>query len=133
MISVSRKVSTLTQNASSFRYVLRASRYLCVTAVEPSSSTLEEAKKEKKNRHTKGEKSKAIVIPLNVHLAVQKMREAAWAKFDETVEVAVNLGVDPRKPNQSIKVCISAFSSLNCFVDELDVAPDNMYNFLKFM
>ena len=32
------------------------------------------------------------------------MREAAWAKFDETVEVAVNLGVDPRKPNQSVKV-----------------------------
>jgi ribosomal protein L1 len=42
--------------------------------------------------------------PQNIHTAIVKMREAAWAKFDETVEVAVNLGVDPRKPNQSVKV-----------------------------
>jgi hypothetical protein len=44
------------------------------------------------------------VEPQNIHTAIVKMREAAWAKFDETVEVAVNLGVDPRKPNQSVKV-----------------------------
>ena len=26
-----------------------------------------------------------------------------WAKFDETIEVAVNTSLDPRKPNQSVK------------------------------
>jgi len=39
----------------------------------------------------------------NIHDAVALLRETAWAKFDETVEVAVNLNLDPRKPNQSIK------------------------------
>jgi len=31
------------------------------------------------------------------------VKSHAWAKFDETVEISVNLGLDPRKPNQSIK------------------------------
>eukprot|EP01041_Mallomonas_annulata_P002514 gene2515-4892_t len=41
--------------------------------------------------------------PLNVNIAIEKVKELVWAKFDETVEIAVNLNVDPRKPNQSIK------------------------------
>mmetsp|Transcript_8988 Transcript_8988/g.9034 ORF Transcript_8988/g.9034 Transcript_8988/m.9034 type:complete len:277 (+) Transcript_8988:100-930(+) len=41
--------------------------------------------------------------PMNVIVAVQKVKELVWAKFDETVEIAVNLNVDPRKPNMSIK------------------------------
>ena len=55
---------------------------------------------------TKREKKDVIVSvePQNIHTAIMKMRELAWAKFDETVEIAVNLGVDPRKPNQSVKV-----------------------------
>ena len=55
-------------------------------------------------RHTKKEMPVGKILPMNVHLAVIKVRENAWAKFDETVELSVNLGVDPRKPNQSIKV-----------------------------
>ena len=57
-------------------------------------------------RHTKKEAPAqgAQTGPLNVHLAITKMREQRWAKFNETVELSVNLGVDPRKPNQSIKV-----------------------------
>ena len=55
-------------------------------------------------RHTKKEMPVGKIPPMNVHLAVNKVRENAWAKFDETVELSVNLGVDPRKPNQSIKV-----------------------------
>lgn len=43
-------------------------------------------------------------VPLNVHIALDSMRESAWAKFDESVDLAIRLGVDPRKPNQSIKV-----------------------------
>lgn len=42
-------------------------------------------------------------VAFNVNDAVVKLREASWAKFDETVELAVSLNLDPRKPNQSIK------------------------------
>ena len=31
------------------------------------------------------------------------LREAMWAKFDETIEVTVSTSLDPRKPNQSVK------------------------------
>lgn len=35
--------------------------------------------------------------------ALQLMKEAATAKFDESVDVAVNLGVDPRKSDQVVR------------------------------
>ena len=35
--------------------------------------------------------------------AVVKMKETATAKFDETVEVTINLGIDPRKSDQMIR------------------------------
>ena len=54
-------------------------------------------------RHTKKD-IPAKIPPMNVHLAVTRVRDQAWAKFDESFEVAVNLGVDPRKPGQSVKV-----------------------------
>jgi ribosomal protein L1 len=59
-------------------------------------------KKEKRIRHTK---DKSIVFPnnLNIFEAVKELKKYNWAKFNETIEIAVNLGVDPRKPNQSIK------------------------------
>ena len=31
------------------------------------------------------------------------VRETAWAKFDETVEIAIRLGVDPRQADQNIR------------------------------
>lgn len=42
-------------------------------------------------------------VPINIHVAVDVVKDLAWAKFDETVELSLNLGLDPRKPNQSIK------------------------------
>lgn len=39
--------------------------------------------------------------------AVSLVQEAATTKFDETVEVAVNLGVDPRHADQNIRVTTS--------------------------
>lgn len=35
--------------------------------------------------------------------AISIIKKSAGANFDETVEIAVHLGVDPRKPNQSIR------------------------------
>jgi len=40
---------------------------------------------------------------VNVFHALDKVKQHAWAKFDESVDVSVRLGVDPRKPNQAIK------------------------------
>jgi ribosomal protein L1 len=31
--------------------------------------------------------------------AIKMVKERAKAKFDETIEVAINLGVDPRRPD----------------------------------
>lgn len=51
----------------------------------------------KPNRNT------AKVPVTNVYDIFVPLRENARAQFDETVDIVVKLGVDPRKPNQSIK------------------------------
>ncbi len=41
--------------------------------------------------------------------AIKLVRERASAKFDETVEIALNLGVDPKHADQMVRgVCQSA-------------------------
>ena len=39
----------------------------------------------------------------NIDEAVAKVKEIAFAKFDETVELTVWLGVDPRKADQLVR------------------------------
>ena len=39
--------------------------------------------------------------------AVAKVKSLAKAKFDETVELAVRLGLDPRKTEQSVRGTVS--------------------------
>jgi large subunit ribosomal protein L1 len=41
--------------------------------------------------------------PLNVADAVQQIKSRASAKFDETVEIAMNLTIDPRKQDQNLR------------------------------
>ncbi|MGH7039511.1 MAG: 50S ribosomal protein L1 [Stellaceae bacterium] len=43
----------------------------------------------------------ARIVP--VEEAVKLIKERARAKFDETVEVAMNLNLDPRKPDQNLR------------------------------
>ncbi|RYG43271.1 50S ribosomal protein L1, partial [bacterium] len=38
-----------------------------------------------------------------VEAAVKLVRENAKAKFDESIEIAVNLGVDPRHADQQVR------------------------------
>jgi large subunit ribosomal protein L1 len=44
---------------------------------------------------------------LTVPAAVDRVKELATAKFDETVELAVRLGVDPRKADQIVRGTLS--------------------------
>ncbi|MBM3325780.1 MAG: 50S ribosomal protein L1 [Calditrichaeota bacterium] len=46
-------------------------------------------------------------IELDLEPAVMKVKECATAKFDETVEIHINLGVDPRKADQMIRGTVS--------------------------
>lgn len=39
--------------------------------------------------------------------AIQKLKDLATAKFDETVEIALNLGVDPRHADQMVRGMVS--------------------------
>jgi large subunit ribosomal protein L1 len=41
--------------------------------------------------------------PLKVQEAVQQIKQRASAKFDETVEIAMNLNIDPRKQDQNLR------------------------------
>ena len=44
---------------------------------------------------------------LTITEAVEKVKNLATAKFDETVELAIRLGVDPRKAEQIVRGTIS--------------------------
>jgi large subunit ribosomal protein L1 len=63
-------------------------------------------------RQTKKDKALAIKLGDNqkfygVDEALQTLRDLASAKFDETIEVAMNLGVDPRHADQMVRGMVS--------------------------
>src|SRR5207253_2539005 len=41
--------------------------------------------------------------PVKLEEAVKQIKSRAAAKFDETVEIAMNLNLDPRKPDQNLR------------------------------
>jgi hypothetical protein len=41
--------------------------------------------------------------PVSVFKAIDSAKEIKWAKFDETLEITIITGLDPRKPNQAVK------------------------------
>jgi large subunit ribosomal protein L1 len=56
------------------------------------------------------QKSHAGIDPRKLHTlreAVSLIKSRASAKFDETVEVAMNLGVDPKYPDQQVRGVVS--------------------------
>ncbi len=54
-------------------------------------------------RYKKLDDSYSKETKYNIKEAVSKIKEMASAKFDETVEVAVKLGVDPKKADQMVR------------------------------
>ncbi|MCX7672146.1 MAG: 50S ribosomal protein L1 [Thiobacillaceae bacterium] len=59
------------------------------------------AKTSKRMRALKAKVDRSRLYPIDEALALVK--EAATAKFDESIDVAVNLGVDPRKSDQVVR------------------------------
>lgn len=59
----------------------------------------------KKYRNALGERDIAVRVP--VEEGVKAAVESAYAKFDETVDVAINLGVDPKYSDQMIRGAVS--------------------------
>lgn len=52
------------------------------------------------SRHTLSQQK---LGPQNIHDALGISKQRSWAKFDETLEISIVTGLDPRKPNQSVK------------------------------
>lgn len=46
-------------------------------------------------------------IPYTVRDAVNMIKKAATAKFDETIEITANLGIDPKKADQQVRGTVS--------------------------
>src|SRR4026208_862457 len=45
--------------------------------------------------------------PLPITEAVKQVKGLATAKFDESIDIAINLGIDPRKADQAIRGTVS--------------------------
>ena len=61
---------------------------------------------------------------LNLEEAVKQVKANATAKFDETVEIAVNLGVDPRHADQQVRGVVSLPSGTGRDVRVAVIAKD---------
>ena len=60
-----------------------------------------------------------------VEEAMELVAQAHYAKFDETVDVAVNLGIDPRHANQQIRSAVVLPHGLGKKVTVLVFAADD--------
>ncbi len=54
-------------------------------------------------KYLEAKKAANVIQPLTFTEAVQKAIESSYAKFDETFDIAVRLGVDPRHADQMVR------------------------------
>jgi large subunit ribosomal protein L1 len=54
-------------------------------------------------KYTNAAKNREIETPYQPKAALEIVKKSAFAKFDETVEIAVRLGVDPRHADQVVR------------------------------
>jgi ribosomal protein L1 len=109
--SCARSAAAALGRSSCLRPELLAVRYFAAPAQgkqQPVLSNVAKAKLEKEKR-LKKKRSKLFLFKVrsgptfHVDEALRIVRATARANFDETVELQVHLGIDPRKPNQNIR------------------------------
>jgi large subunit ribosomal protein L1 len=78
------------------------------------------------NKETKREKARTVdrTAQHPLHEAVKLVKANATAKFDESVEIAVNLGVDPRHADQQVRGVVSLPSGTGRDVRVAVIAKD---------
>ncbi|MBI2352630.1 50S ribosomal protein L1 [Candidatus Dependentiae bacterium] len=54
-------------------------------------------------KYRKAKESSTLKAASSVHDAIEKVKELAFAKFDESIDVAVNLGIDPSRGDQVVR------------------------------
>ena len=54
-------------------------------------------------KYRAAEKNRDIAVAYQPKQALEIVKKSAFAKFDETVEVAVRLGVDPKHADQAVR------------------------------
>lgn len=98
-------------NAGSIgRLLTQSSAFSSIASKESSKKRttvpkLKLSPEEAKLRKDKNDAAKlaSFSAPIHVFRAVEQMKQLNWANFDETVDIAIKLAVDPRKPEQAIK------------------------------
>ena len=61
--------------------------------------------------------------------AVALVKSHASSKFDETIEIAMNLGVDPRHADQMVRGVVASKLSIGCsFVNSFSILSSLLYS-----
>jgi 5-methylcytosine-specific restriction endonuclease McrBC GTP-binding regulatory subunit McrB len=101
MLQISRR---FTQKSNGLFGFMHSNRFLSSVSAQVDSNAVEETVTQKLGRKESKEKFYEIRLnSVNIHAAVDLVKKYSWAKFDETMEIAVHTGLDPRKPNQTVK------------------------------
>ena len=58
-------------------------------------------------RYNNLKKKITATTPLPIGEAVKQVKQLASAKFDESIDIAINLGIDPKKADQAIRGTVS--------------------------
>jgi large subunit ribosomal protein L1 len=62
---------------------------------------------QKRSKRYTNDFKKAVQEPLNLQQAVKKLKTFATTKFDQSVDIVMHLGVDPKQADQGIRGAIS--------------------------
>lgn len=61
----------------------------------------------KKSKKYRAALAKTVVEPIDLEAAVKLLQTFPKAKFDETVELSIRLGIDPKKSDQAVRGALS--------------------------
>jgi large subunit ribosomal protein L1 len=62
---------------------------------------------QKRSKRYANDFKKAVAEPLSIQAAVKKLKSFASTKFDQSVDIAMHLGVDPKQADQGIRGAVS--------------------------